>query len=157
MERLSVSRWLAAGAVGGIVFWSFQVLTGPRTIPQFMGQQIVSLGGYPESLTVPIGWGVHLGVSLSYALLYSIVMLIPFSHSRAGRIVAGLVIGAVLGWITTLLTSPAIAVTISVLSGKGFPASLPGLNTAYGLPFWNHMLFFAVVWFLYTAIPRGRR
>ncbi len=74
------------------------------------------------------------------------------------RIILGLVIGAALGWVATLITAPAITVTISVLSGKGLPADLPGLNTAYGLPFWNHMLFFGVVWLIYLFIPyMGRK
>ena len=70
----------------------------------------------------------------------------------------GLVIAALLGWVTTLLTAPAITVTISILSGQGFPFSIPELNTSFGLPFWNHLLFFGVVWLMYTLIPylRGK-
>jgi hypothetical protein len=153
MQGFRIGLWLAAGIAGAIVFWLFQVLTGPSTIPQFMGQQIVAQGGYSKALTIPIGWGVHLGVSLSYSLLFAIVVLIPFSRSEGVRAFVGLVIAAVLGWVTTLLTPLAITATISVLSGKGFPAGLPGLNTAYGLPFWNHELFFGVVWFIYLFIP----
>jgi hypothetical protein len=70
MRRFSIALWLAAGIGGAIVFWLFQVLTGPSTIPQFMGQQIVEQGGYSKALTIPIGWGVHLGVSLSYNAPY---------------------------------------------------------------------------------------
>ena len=155
MQRFGIALWLAAGIAGAIVFWLFQVLTGSSTIPQFMGQQIVGQGGYSKALTElpPIGWGVHLGVSLSYTLLFAIVVLIPFSRAEGVRVFVGLVIAAVLGWVTTLLTVPAITATISVLSGKGFPAGLPPLNTAYGLPFWNHELFFGVVWFIYLFIP----
>ncbi len=153
MQRFRIRLWLAAGIAGAIGFWLFQVLTGPSTIPQFMGQQIVAQGGYSKALTIPIGWGVHLGVSLSYSLLFAIVVLIPLSRAEGVRIFVGLVIAAVLGWMATLLTAPAITATISVLSGKGFPAGLPPLNTAYGLPFWNHELFFGVVWFIYLFIP----
>ncbi len=153
MQRFRIVLWLAAGIAGAIVFWLFQVLTGPSTIPQFMGQQIVAQGGYSKALTLPIGWGVHLGVSLAYSLLFAIIALIPFSRAEGVRVFVGLAIAAVLGWVTTLLTVPAITATISVLSGKGFPAGLPGLNTAYGLPFWNHELFFGVVWFIYLFIP----
>ena len=62
----------------------------------------------------------------------------------------------VLGWITTLLTAPAITVTISILSMQGFPASIPELNTTLGLPFWNHVLFFEIVWLIYTLMPTLR-
>ncbi|MCH7570229.1 MAG: hypothetical protein IH919_06625, partial [Deltaproteobacteria bacterium] len=106
MQRFRIALWLAAGIAGVIVFWLFQVLTGSSTIPQFMGQQIVEQGGYSMALTIPIGWGVHLGVSLSYSLLFAIVMLIPFSRTEGVRVFVGLVIAAVLGWVATLLTVP---------------------------------------------------
>ncbi|MBI2360015.1 MAG: hypothetical protein HYV04_14160, partial [Deltaproteobacteria bacterium] len=139
--------------VGAIVFSVLQVVSGRATITEFMGQQIVSQGGYPEWLTVPIGWGIHLGVSLAYSLLFVIIMLVPFSRAEGRHAFFGLIIAALLGWISTLLTAPAITATISLLTGQGFPASLPDLNTSLGLPFWNHMLFFGVVWLIYLYIP----
>ena len=153
MQRLKVKWWLAAGILGSVEFWLFQVRTGSSTIPQFMGEQIVAQGGYPKVLTLPIGWGVHLGVSLAYSLLFAIIMVIPFSRSTFARLGIGAVIALVLGWFATLLTAPAITVTISLLSGQGFPATLPGLNTTLGLPLWNHLLFFGVVWVVYLLIP----
>ena len=153
MQRLKVKWWLAAGILGSVEFWLFQVRTGSSTIPQFMGEQIVALGGYPKVLTFPIGWGIHLGMSLGYSLLFAIIMLIPFSRSPFARLAIGAAIALVLGWFATLLTVPAITVTISVLSGQGFPATLPGLNSTLGLPFWNHLLFFGVVWVVYLLIP----
>lgn len=153
MHRLKVVWWLVAGVTGSIVFWLFQVLTGPSTIPEFMGEQIVAQGGYRQGLTLPIGWGVHLGVSLAYSLLFAGLVSLPLWRSPRARLGIGAAIAAVLGWITTLLTVPAIAVTISVLSGEGFPSQLPGLNTTFGLPFWNHMLFFGVVWAIYLGVP----
>lgn len=157
MRRFTAGWWLLAGLAGGLVFWLFQVLTGPATITRFMGEQIVAQGGYPPALTVPIGWAVHLGVSFGYALLFAGIMSIPFSPSPGARLAIGLVIGAALGWIGTLLTVPAITVTISVLGGQGFPAQLPGLNTTFGLPFWNHLLFFGVVWAVYLFLPHVLR
>jgi len=153
MQRLKVMWWLVAGIMGSVEFWLFQVRTGSSTIPQFIGEQIVAQGGYPKVLSLPIGWGVHLGVSLGYSLLFAIIMLIPFSRSTFARLGIGAVIALVLGWFATLLTAPAITVTISLLSGQGFPVTLPGLNTTLGLPFWNHLLFFGVVWGVYLLIP----
>ncbi len=142
MRYFDVKRWIAAGLSGAFTFWLFQLLTGPSTIPQFIGREIVSQGEYPETLTVPIGWGVHLGVSLSYSLLFALIMLIPFSSSGSVRVLIGLAIAALLGWVTTLLTAPAITVTISILSRQGLPSSVPELNATFGLPFWNHLVFF---------------
>ena len=153
MKGFSIGLWLVAGVAGAIVFWLFQTVTGPSTITAFMGQQIVAQGGYAVSWILPIGWGIHLGVSLVYSLLFALIMLCMFVLAERVQLILGLVIAAALGWGTTLITVPAITVTISVLSGKGFPVNLPGLNTGYGLPFWNHMLFFGVVWLIYQFIP----
>lgn len=153
MKKFSVVNWLTAGVAGSLFFWLFQVITGGGTITQFMGEQIATQGGYPMSLAPLIGWGVHLGVSLSYALLFVVIMSVIPTKSSGATLGTGFVLAAVLGWITTLLTAPAIAVTISVLSRQGFPAELPGLNTDVDLPLYNHLLFFGVVWVV-TALGR---
>ena len=150
---MSVMKWLSAGVIGSLSFWLFQGVTGDSTITQFMGEQITTEGGYSMRLAPLIGWGVHLGVSLSYALLFTFVMVAVPANSSGVRLGIGLVIAVALGWIMTLLTAPAITVTVSVLSGKGFPAELPGLNTAVDLPLYNHLLFFGVVWGITTLLP----
>lgn len=157
MRGVSIGLWLVAGISGAIVFWLSQLATGPSTITAFMGQQIATQGGYSQSWSVPIGWGVHLGVSLAYSLLFAFIMAPLSVLAERFKLILGLIIAAALGWGTTLVTAPGIHVTISVLSGKGFPAGLPGLNTAFGLPFWNHMLFFGIVWFVYLFIPYSRK
>ena len=153
MGRMSVMKWLSAGVIGSLSFWLFQGVTGDSTITQFMGEQIATEGGYSMRLAPLIGWGVHLGVSLSYALLFIIIMSALPLKSTGAALGFGLLLAVVLGWITTLLTAPAITVTISALSGKGFPAELPGLNTDGGLPLYNHLLFFGVVWVFTTLLP----
>ncbi len=153
MKRFSVERWLIAGVAGSLSFWLFQIFTGDSTITQFLGERIAAEGGYPKGLAPLIGWGVHLGVSLSYALLFSAIMAALPTQCSGTRIGIGLVIALVLGWIATLLTAPAITVTISVLSRQGFPAELPGLNTSVDLPLYNHLLFFGVVWLITTLVP----
>ena len=156
MKKFSALRWLIAGVTGSLAFWSFQVLTTGVTITQFMGEQIVTEGGYPQVLAPFIGWGVHLMVSLSYALLFAVIFAAIRIESAGGLLVIGLVLAALLGWITTLLTAPAIAATVSVLSGHGFPAELPALNREVDLPLYNHLLFFGVVWAVTTFLPVWR-
>ncbi len=153
MKRFSAVRWLIAGVAGSLSFWLFQVITGDATIPQFMGEQIATQGGYPSVLAPLIGWSVHLGVSLSYALLFAVIIAALPTKSSGGTLGIGLVLAAGLGWIATLLTAPAIAVTISVLTRRGFPAELPGLNTDVDLPLYNHLLFFGVVWVVTALVP----
>lgn len=156
MKQFSVLRWLCAGVAGSLVFWYFQALTSGATITEFMGEQIVTEGDYPKAFVPFIGWGVHLAVSLAYALVFAVIMAAVRTDSEGGLLLVGLVLAALLGWITTLLTAPAIAATVSLLSGHGFPAELPALNTEVDLPLYNHLLFFGVVWVFVTLIPMLR-
>ncbi len=157
MKRFSVVRWVWAGVVGSVVFWLFQVLTTGVTIPQFMGQQIAAEGHYPVALGPLIGWGVHLGVSMTYALLFAVLVALVPTTAIAATLAGGVLLALILGWLTTLLTAPAIAVTISLLSRQGLPGQVPGLNTDIDLPLYNHLLFFGVVWVITAAIPAWRR
>jgi len=157
MTRRSIARTLVAAVVGSLAFWLFQLLTGGVTIPQYLGDQIAGQGGYPLTLAPLIGWGVHLGVSLSYAFLFAVLATLLPPKPLGRTLGLSLVLAGLLGWITTLVTAPAIAVTINLLSRKGFPAQLPGLNTDIDLPLYNHLLFFGVIWTLTVLIPALRR
>lgn len=119
-----------------------------------MGTQIVQRGGYSESLAGVIGWGVHLGVALSYAALFGLLTLVPFfPKTRVPRWGVAAVLAITLGWITTLITGPAIMTTISLLAGQGFPGALPALNTTIGTALWNHLLFFGIALLLTVVVP----
>ena len=157
MTRRSIARTLVAAVVGSLAFWLFQLLTGGVTIPQYLGDQIAGRGGYPLTLAPLIGWGVHLGVSLSYAFLFAVLATLLPPKPLGRSLGLSLVLAGLLGWITTLVTAPAIAVTINLLSRKGFPAQLPGLNTDIDLPLYNHLFFFGVIWTLTVLIPALRR
>lgn len=151
--------WVPLAALAGAIFFVVvQKATGsPLHIAEYMGSQIARQGGYGESLAGVIGWGVHLAVALSYATLFTLLLSTPIApKTGAARRVVGLVLVALLGWVSTLLTAPAIAATISVLAGQGWPATLPGLNTSFGVPFWNHVGFFAIVWVLTDVLPALR-
>ncbi len=62
----------------------------------------------------------------------------------------------ILAYLSTAIASPAIAVTVGLLSRQGLPASLPAFNLQLNFVFWNHALFFLVCWAVYLA-PVGRR
>lgn len=141
-----IAFWLVAGIAGSLQFWLVQVLTGGPTITAFMGQAIVAEGGYPESLATLIGWGVHLGVSFAYALLFGVVVLLLGATAFPARVGLSLAIALLLGGVTTAIAPPAISVTIALLSGQGWPPRLFPLNTEVGLPFWNHITFFVLSW-----------
>jgi hypothetical protein len=97
---------------------------------------------------------VHLGVAVSYATLFAALVSLPFlPTARSPRWAVGLAVATTLGVVSTLITAPAITVTISLLAGQGFPESLPGLNTAWGLVFWNHLGFFLIAFALIVVAP----
>lgn len=151
--------WVPLAALAGAIFFVVvQKATGfPAHIAEFMGGQIVRQGGYDPSLAGVIGWGVHLAVALSYTVLFTLLVNIPIIPAAgSARRGVGLVLVVLMGWVSTLLTAPAIAVTISLLAGQGWPATLPGLNTAFGVPFWNHVGFFTIVWLLVEVVPALR-
>lgn len=143
---------LLAAVVGAVVFEVVQKIVFGGTISQFIGATVVEQGGYNPAMQVPIGWGVHLGVSISYAALFGIIAAF-FSANLGVRWILALILAAFLGWVTTLITQPAIGVTISVLSGQGWPAELPPLNTEGGLPLWNHMGFFGICFLFIVLVP----
>jgi len=139
---------LFTGVAGAIAFDVAQRLEGlPVTISTFMGRAIVRRGGYPEGLETVIGWSVHIGVSIGYAAMFAIAAWTLFgTMQRSHRWVLSGMLAALLGVATTLITVPAIAATVSLLSGQGLPSSLPPLNMSWGWPAWNHLLFFGIAW-----------
>ena len=149
MRRI-IATGIAGGILGSIVFWFYQMKLQGATISGFIGAQVVRQGGYDLSPAL-VGWGVHVWVSLSYAFLLALILWalspLPFAMGRG----AGLAAALVLGWLTTLIAAPAIQITISLLVGKGFPAKLWALNPAKGHPFYNHLLFFTVIWAIDTG------
>lgn len=159
MKRMMITG-IAGGALGAVAFWYYQVTFQGGTIPAYIGAQIVSQGKYALS-PAWVGWGVHLGVSISYAFLLGLILTAVFPRSFVLNRSAGLAAALALGWLTTLIAAPAIQITIALLAGKGFPAKLLPLSSARGHTFWNHLLFFALIWAFDTGLAlymknRGR-
>lgn len=95
-----------------------------------------------------------MGVASSYATLYGLVVLAPFfPETRRTRWVTAVGLVVVFGYVSTLITAPAIAITLGILSGEGLPSSLPSLNTTLGFVFWIHVLFFLIS-FAITVMAR---
>ncbi len=165
IDRESVSRWgsswprvLVAAVLGAVAFVTAQRLKGyPVHIAEFVGDQIVAGGGYPEATAGFWGWGVHLSVSLAYAALFGFMVSCSFLHgSKLGPRLTGLMLVPILGYLSTAVAAPAIAVTVALLSGSGLPAAVPPFNLQLDFVFWNHALFFLVCWATFFT-PVGRR
>ncbi len=154
----SWTRTLVAATLGALVFVSAQAFKGyPMHIADYIGAQIVGQGGYPEAAAGPIGWAVHIGVSLVYASVFGFLVSCAFLHgSKISPRLTGLMLVPVLAYLSTAIAAPAIAVTVGLLSRQGLPASLPAFNLQLNFVFWNHALFFLVCWAVYLA-PVGRR
>lgn len=148
--------WLASGVAGAVLFWLVQVLTGGPTITGFIGEQIAETGGYPASLAPAIGWAVHLGVSLSYALLFGGIVFVLARTGIPAQVAISLGVAVVLGWATAVAAPPAISVTIGLAGGQGWPSEMFPPNTEIGLPFWNHVGFFVLNWLVQAIGPRLR-
>jgi hypothetical protein len=138
----AVSLWLVAAIIGSVVFWLVQVAAGSGTITEFIGDQVVAAGGYPAWLRPATGWAVHVGVSLSYALLAGLVPRLTRRAELRVSLPITLLAAVVLGAVTAAVAPPAISVTIAVLGAWGWPTELYPLNTQISLPLWNHLLFF---------------
>ena len=146
--------WLVAGVGGSVLFWLVQVVAGSGTITEFLGEQIVAVGGYPARLGPLIGWAVHLGVSLTYAGVLGVLVATVRRAKAALAATLAFVAALLLGWVTAVVAPPAISVTIALLGGQGFPTTLFPFNTEPGLPLWNHLLFFIVSWAIQVLGPR---
>lgn len=146
-----------AALIGAIVFVVVQVIVGSgygtNVITTYIGGRIVEEGDYSSTLAQPVGWAVHLAVSFSYALLFGVIFAV-LKRKPGPTFLAALL----LGWVTTLITVPAINATVSLLAGQGFPEELGGLNTTTDLPLWNHFGFFLIAWLVFlTALRRAKK
>ncbi len=146
--------WLVAGVGGAVVFWLVQVAAGGPTITAFMGERIVSAGGYPGALAPLVGWAVHVAVGLSYALVSVLVSAALARTSFPVAATVALLAAVALGWGTAVIAPPAISVAIGILSGRGWPEELFPPNFGVGLPLWNHLVFFLLSWAVQLLILR---
>ena len=101
----------------------------------------VNYGAYSETAALILAWVVHIGVSISYALLSTLI----FNLNHSFLVSVGQMIG--LGWLTTLIATPANEWVVKLVTTAQFPAfnSLAALNTQIGPKLWLHLLFFGFV------------
>lgn len=145
---------LTVAGLGGLGFVWTQALTGSNNIAEFVGTKIVEIGGYDAALASPIGWTVHLAISVQYALFFATLLALPIWPTQSIRrgvvqFAAALGVGVVATWIA----NPAISVTVSMLGGAGWPAELYPVNTSLGVPLYNHLGFFVATLVATDWIP----
>lgn len=141
--RTHLPQTLIAAGVGGLGFVWIQTLTGTTNIAEFVGQKIVQTGGYPAVFASPIGWTVHLAIAVQYAVAMTVLLALPiWPTERLTRVTIKIAAAIAVGFIGTWVANPAISVTVSFLGGAGWPAELYPVNTKFGVPLLNHVLFF---------------
>lgn len=141
MKKNIVINTLVVGFIAGVIFILVQPLFGMETLTSRHAAAYINLGGYSEAASHALAWFVHSSVSIFYALLAAVIF--NFNHS----LLVSFVQVVVLGWLTTLMATPANEWVVKVVTTKQFPAldSLSALNTQVGPKLWLHMLFFVIV------------
>lgn len=141
MNKNSVITGVFVGLVASIVFIIVQPLFGMSTLTSRHALAYVSLGGYSETSAMILSWFVHVGVSICYALLSMLI----FNLNRSLLVCVLQVL--ILGWITTLIATPANEFVVKLVTTLSFPnlSSLSAVNTDVGPKLWLHIAFFAFV------------
>ena len=145
---------LMAALVGGLGFVWIQTLTGTKNIAEFVGAQIVQTGDYDAAFASIIGWTVHLAIAVQYAIGFTALLALPIWPRRtAASVISKMAAAIAVGFIGTWVANPAISITVSMLGGAGWPETLYPVNTAFGVPLLNHLLFFALTLALVEGVP----
>lgn len=141
MKTNTIITALVVGLIASIAFILVQPFFGMATLTSRHAAAYVHYGTYSDTAALILSWVVHIGVSIFYALLST--MIFNFNHSFLVSV--GQMIG--LGWLTTLIATPANEWVVKLVTTAQFPAfnSLTALNTQIGPKLWLHMLFFGFV------------
>lgn len=141
MKTNTLITAFVVGLIAGIAFILVQPLFGMATLTSRHAAAYVNYGAYSETAALILSWFVHIGVSIFYALLSTLIF--NFNHSllvSVGQTIS-------LGWLSTLIATPANEWVVKLVTTAQFPAfnSLAALNTQIGPKLWLHLLFFAFV------------
>ncbi|MGJ8694418.1 MAG: hypothetical protein ACSHW0_18265 [Thalassotalea sp.] len=140
MKNTLFSAFLV-GLVASIAFILIQPLFGMATLTSRHAAAYMNFGAYSETMALIIAWFVHLSVSIGYALLATVI----FNFNSSLIVSSSQVI--LLGWITTLIATPANEWVVKLVTTQHLPAfsTLAGLNTEIGAKLWLHIMFFVFV------------
>ncbi|GIU04196.1 hypothetical protein TUM4261_03680 [Shewanella sp. c952] len=132
---------LLVGVIASIAFIWIQPLFGMLTLTSRHAAAYVDIGGYSEAIAVTLSWIVHVSVSIFYTLVS--LLIYNLNHSYLVNFLQVVL----LGWLTTLLATPANEWVVKLITTGQLPAidSLSALNTQVGPKLWLHMLFFIMV------------
>tara|TARA_R110001583_G_scaffold6618_2_gene33534 strand:+ start:6938 stop:7414 length:477 start_codon:yes stop_codon:yes gene_type:complete len=141
MNKKSLITAAFVGLVASIIFIIVQPIFGMATLTSRHALAYVTYGAYSETSALILSWFVHISVSVCYALLSMII----FNINRSLLVCTLQVV--ILGWITTLIATPANEFVVKLVTTSSFPAlsSLSAINTQVGPKLWLHIVFFVFV------------
>ena len=132
---------LLISVAASVAFILIQPLFGMTTLTSRHAEAYINLGGYSEITAVFLSWIVHVSVSVAYGFVSALI----YHYGRSIIVTLGQVV--VLGWLSTLIATPANEWVIKFITTGQLTSisSLSSLNTALGAKFWLHILFFVLI------------
>lgn len=141
MNKTIFIKAILIGLIASIAFILIQPFFGLTTLTSRHAAAYVSLGGYNETVALTLSWVVHISVSIAYAILSTLIFSI-----NSSLIISSIQV-LVLGWITTLIATPANEWVVKLVTTQKLPdiSALAPVNTDIGPKFWLHVMFFVFV------------
>ncbi|MGB5446596.1 MAG: hypothetical protein WBM99_13960 [Psychromonas sp.] len=141
MNKKSVITAVFVGLVASIAFILIQPLLGMTTLTSGHADVYANHAFYSATAAMTLSWFLHISVSITYALLSTLI----FNFNSSLLMNSAQVV--VLGWLTTLIATPANEFVVKLVITEQFPIlrSLSALNTEIGPKLWLHMMFFVLV------------
>lgn len=154
MNKTIFIKAILIGLIASIAFILIQPFFGLTTLTSRHAAAYVSLGGYNETVALILSWVVHVSVSIAYAILSTLIFSI-----NSSLIISSIQV-LVLGWITTLIATPANEWVVKLVTTQKLPdiSALAPVNTDIGPKFWLHVMFFVFVMIgLYVVKVKNNR
>ena len=141
MNKKTIITTFVVGIIASIVFILIQPVFGMSSLTSRHAAAYVNFGGYSEIGALLLSWFVHISVSIAYTILSILIFSLNSTWS------VNTIQILVLGWITTLIATPANEFVVKLVTTEKFPAlsSLSAVNTDVGPKLWLHIIFFAFI------------
>lgn len=132
---------LLIGTFAAIVFIIVQPMFGMLTLTSRHSTAYTEIGNYAPGIALILSWLVHIGVSVFYTFVS--LTIYKLNNSTFANVLQI----AFLGWVTTLLATPANEWVVRFITSGKFAelSSLSGLNTEIGPKLWLHVFFFLLL------------
>lgn len=141
INKSTITTTFFIGLISAIAFILIQPLFGMSTLTSRHAAAYMNIGGYDKSTAIILSWCVHISVSLFYTYISLLIYKLNSSS------VVNIVQIVFLGWVTTLLATPANEWVVKLITTQQLPSisALSALNTEIGPKLWLHIMFFVLI------------